>query len=313
MAEIYDIYHDESQQEVYWHGFLFVPRSERQYLLDLLNKVRKNVGFYREISYKNIRRTDRRTRKRPVLVESWTTVALAAIQQQKLLKLPVPFHLGGEPREYSARLDRLIKCKFVIFKEKDKHQKMFSGLDGLGCIETTFRMGIKGGIHRLFNEKNPIIIGNVYIDGDRHYIKEFGRSFDIKRSLRRFAAEKRNYVEFLKSSKLIPQKSDHKKIKAHQRIEDSYLLQLCDIFIGGFRFHSFCPDSRNVKYRISLPCRELLSRDQENYYRMRESRFTNGFLLNEAWLESGKWKFAPLELGEDKSSPKVKQLELSLF
>jgi len=313
MIEVYDIYHDESREESYWHGFLFVPRSKKEYLLDLLDRARKNIGFYEEISYKDIRKTDRPARKRPSLIESWTSVALAALQQQKLLNLPIPFHLGGKPKEYIARLDELIKCKFVIFKEKDKHQKMFHGMSGLECIETTFRMGIKGGIHRLFNEENPIIVGNVFIDGNKHYIREFGRSFDVKRSLRRFAIERRSYVEFLKDSKLIPQHSNHKMIKPYQKTEDSHLLQLCDILIGGTRFHSFCPDSCNIKYRISLPCRELLSREQNNYYRMRQSRFFNGFALNEAWLENDEWKFVSLVPGENKMLPKIKQLKLPLL
>lgn len=313
MVEVYDIYHDESKEESYWHGFLFVPRSGRRYLLGLLIKARGNIKFYKEISYKDIRRTDRPTRKRPALVESWTSIALAALQQQKLLKLPTPFHLGGNPKEYIARLNKLIKCKFVVFKERDKHRKMFSGLDGLACIETTFRMGIKGGIHRLFNENNPIIVGNVFIDGDKHYIREYGRKFDVKRSLRRFAIERRSYVNFLRSSKLIPQHSNHNKIKPHQKIEDSYFLQLCDILIGGVRFHSFCPDSCNIKYRISLPCRELLSRAPNKYFRTRESRFFNGFTLGEAYLESGNWEFISLQPGEDKAISRIKQLKLPLF
>ena len=43
---IYDIYHDESKEEAYWHGFLFVPRENRNYLLNLLNEARVNTEKY---------------------------------------------------------------------------------------------------------------------------------------------------------------------------------------------------------------------------------------------------------------------------
>jgi hypothetical protein len=313
MAEIYDIYHDESQEEAYWHGFLFVPRKGRQYLLDLLKKSREGAGWSKPISFKEINKRIGMGSPRVQLIESWLRICLASLQQQKLLSLPIPFYLCGKPRCYIRSLERLIKCKFVIFKEKDKHKKMFSGLDGLECIETTFRMGIKGGIHRLFSEEEPIIIGNIYIDGDEHYIKHFGHRFDVGRSLRRFAAEKRPYVSFVRGAKLIPQRSDHKKIKSTQNIDDSQFLQLCDIILGGIRFHSYCPDSRHIKYQISLSCRSLLERDTNNYFRMKQSRFFNGFTLGEAWLENGEWQFRSLKIGEDRAIPKVTQMHLPNF
>jgi len=313
MAEVYDIYHDESKEEAYWHGFLFVPRSERKCLLDLLTKSRKGINWYKPVSFKEINKRTGRGSPRVQLVESWLSIALASLQQQKLLSLPVPFYLCGNPRCYIQRLDRLIRCKFVIFKEKDKHKKLFSGLDGLSCIETTFRMGIKGGIHCLFNDEEPITIGNVYIDGDEHYIRHFGRRFDVKRSLRRFAVERRSYVGFIFGAKLIPQRSDHRRIKSTQNVDDSQFLQLCDILLGGIRFHSYCPDSRNIKYQISLPCVSLLERDTNNRFRMKQSRFFNSFTLGEAWLENDEWKFAQLKLGEDKAFPKVTQLQLPIY
>jgi len=312
MAEIYDIYHDESKEEAYWHGFLFVPRSQRQYLLYLLASSRSGADWEKIISFKDINKRTGRRSPRVQLVESWLSIALASLQYQKLFKLPTPFYLCGNPRCYFRNLTNLIGCKFIIFKERDKHTKMFYGLSGLTCIETTFRMGIKGGVHRLFSDKNPIIIGNVFIDGNQHYIRQFGRDFDINRSLRRFTQESRDYVSFTSDSKLIAQRSDHEKIKAHENPDDSHLLQLCDILIGGVRFHSYCPDSRSIKYKISIPCKELLSRDSNNYFRMQQSRFLNAFTLAEAWLQDDEWQFASLKLGEDHACPKVKQLPLLL-
>jgi len=313
MEEIYDIYHDESKEESYWHGFLFVPRSQRSYILELLNKARQNTKYFNEISYKKIKSYTKWNHETSIIIYSWTSVGVALLQQRKLLKLPVPIYLGGKPRsqrKYQLKLNKLVKCRFVIFKERDKHRKMFSSMSELECIETTFRMGIASGSHRLFNSGDPIKIGNVFIDGDEQYIGQFGRTFDANRSLKRFATQSRDYVSFIEDSKLIPQKSNHKKKEKDQNIDDSYLLQLCDILIGGIRFHSYCPDSKNIKYKISETCKYLLEHDQENIVRMKESRFYNGFVLNEAWIENSMWKFGQLNTGKDKSLSRIKQLEL---
>jgi len=49
---IYDIYHDESKEEAYWHGFYSVPRINRNYLLSLLNFARTNTGYDYQVHYK---------------------------------------------------------------------------------------------------------------------------------------------------------------------------------------------------------------------------------------------------------------------
>ena len=313
MSEVYDIYHDESQEESYWHGFLFVPRKSRQYLLNLLLESRKNINWEEPISFKQIGNRQGKKSPKTCLVSSWLTIGLAALQQQKFEKLRVPFSLGGSPPIYKSHIEFPIRCKFVVFKECDKHRKMFYNLSTLACIETTFRMGIKGGMHRLFSDKDPIIVGNVFIDGDEHYIRKFGRSFDVNRSLKRLAEEKRGYVSFLENTQLIPQRSNHKKIESGQDFDDSQLLQLCDILLGGVRLHSYCPDNKKLKHYISLPCCELLKRNTNKHFITKHSRFSNGFSLSEAWLNKDEeWGFSPLKIEEDMSMSKLKQLKLKL-
>lgn len=65
---IYDIYHDESKEEAYWHGFLFVPRMNRSYLLDLLNEARRNTDYFYQVHYKKIRSYKKRTAKKLLLL-----------------------------------------------------------------------------------------------------------------------------------------------------------------------------------------------------------------------------------------------------
>mgnify|MGYP001568513828 CR=1 FL=1 len=314
MSEIYDIYHDESKQEAYWHGFLFVPRNSKDDLLELLLEARSNTDYHHRIHYSEIKNATKSYHEKAIITKSWTTIGVYSLQQQKLLKLPPLVFLGVSKRlgvkPVYRKMNKLVKAKFVLLKDNDNHKKMFSGMSELECIETTFRMGLKGGVHKLFSEAEPITIGNVFIDGDEQYTGKFGRTFDINRSLRRFAMERKPFVSFCSDSKLIPQKSDHQQIDSSQDKSDSHLLQLCDILIGGFRFYSYCPDSKHIKYKISYPCRDLLNHDQNNYARMKESRFFNGFSLSQAQLVNDQWEFNPLNIGNDRRIPKIIQKEL---
>jgi len=311
---IYDIYHDESKEEAYWHGFLFVPRDNRRdYLLNLLNKARKNTDYFFQVHYQKIKSKTKYNSRIAIIIHSWTTIGVYSLQQQKLHKIPPFIYLGRYPKKIKPiykKLEKLIKCKFAIFKERDKHKKMFFKYDNLRNIEITFKIALKGALHKLFSNNDPITIGNIFIDGDEQYLGEYGRNLNTIEIIRRLKFEKREYVDFLDDSKIIPQKSNHKIIKNGQNKEDSYLLQLCDILIGGIRFHSFKPYTNMTKYRISELCKNLLEHDQNNIARMKESRYFNGFLLNEAWIENGEWKFGQLNIRKQNNNSR--QLELNL-
>jgi hypothetical protein len=212
--------------------------------------------------------------------------------------------LGRNPQTRSNTeyriLPGLIKCKFVLFREKDTHKNMYAGMDQLKRIETTFRMGIKGGVHKLFNESEPIQIGNVFIDGDEQYWGVFGRPLDVSRTLQRFASEARSYVSFVDGPRLIPQHSDHKRTEQDQNVDDSHLLQLCDVLIGGFRFHACQSDRKHPRFHISVHCKDLLEHEQTNTPRMAQSRYRNGFSLQQAWIEDDEWNFASLDVAPPK-------------
>jgi len=296
MREIYDIYHDESREESFWHCFLFVPRSQRKYLLSLLQQARDGANWQKHISFKDISRRMAYNSPKVQLVESWLTIALASLQQRKFDKKITSFFIAGKSRQYCRQLEQPIKCKVVIFKERDNHKKMFSGLNKMKKIEITMRMGLLGGAHYLFNIDNPLRIGNLIID-------KFGykkRMIKMLRSLAKYIVErKRDYVSFIPRAKIIPQKSNHEEISLSQNPNDSQLLQLCDLILGGIRFNSYKKDINHIKYQISYSCRFLLQKDQNNFFEMKETRFSKGFFLKETWLEKGEWKFAPLRLKED--------------
>lgn len=306
IPEIYDIYYDESRQESFWHGFLFVPRSRRSYLLSLLHEARDGAPWQDFISFKDIKKRTGKNSPRVQLVESWLTIALASLQQQKFYKKPTPFFICGRQREYSLRLEQPIKCKFVVFKERDNHRKMFQGLSKMGKIGITARMGLLGGAHYLFNNKNPLKIGNIFID-------KFGYKENLHRMLndliKYVVKQKKEYVSFVPGAEIIIQKSNHKNILPSQNPEDSHFLQLCDIILGGIRFNSLLGlNKEHIKYKISYPCRILLQKDPNNSFEMRETRFSKGFDFRETWLENGEWKFGPIGLIQDDDTCQLKLL-----
>jgi len=305
---IYDIYHDESKEEAYWHGFYFVPRINRNYLLSLLNGARANTGYDYQVHYQRIKSKTKCTNPKAIIINSWTTIGVFSLQQQKLYKIPPFVYMGGIPRKIKPiykQLEDLIKCRFAVFKEKDKHKKMFFKNDNLRNIEITFKMALKGALHKLFSNDDPVTVGNIFIDGDEQYIGEYGRNLNTAKIIRKLQIEKREYVNFLDNSKIIPQRSNHLKLRSGQNAEDSNLLQLCDILIGGVRFHSYYPNINITKYRISELCKYLLEHDQDNIARMKESRYFNGFLLNEAWIEDDEWKFCQLNVGNYNKSEQL--------
>jgi hypothetical protein len=314
---IYDIYHDECKEGGYWHGFLFVPRENRKALLSLMQRAREIAGYSGRLHYQDIRSKAKPNHQTYSVAQAWTSIGCNALQQRKLRLDPPRVTLGVNPSRGAKPtmevLDYLLRCKFVLLRERDKHEKMFPSMDGLARIHTTFRMAIKGGVHRLFNEQEPIQIGNVFIDGEEQYIGLYGRRFDIEPTLERLAREMRGYVSCVDRPKLVPQRNDHELIEDGQNPEDSHLLQLCDLLIGGFRFHVCVGDRRNARFKISAHCRSLLERDQDNPVRMRNSRYHNGFSLRETWIDKDEWRFGALTLASlRRGQPEQNRLDFEI-
>lgn len=288
---IHDIYHDECKEDGYWHGFLFVPRATRAELLALLHRARKLTEYGGHLHYVKIGKETKRHHKKYLLAEAWTSVGCNALQQQKLQKYPIRVLLGRNPQrgaqaEYH-HVASLLKCRFVLFRERDNHKTMYEGMTPRHRVETTFRMALKGGVHKLFSDSDRITIGNVFLDGDEQY-------FTVERTLLRLQYECRDHVSFAPDGQMIPQRSNHSQIAPNQHQDDSHLLQLCEVLIGGFRFHSCCGDRRHPRYEMSFHCKVLLDHEHNNSARMSESRYFKGFSLADAWLENGEWNFAPL-------------------
>jgi len=247
-----------------------------------------------------------------MIAKSWISILVASMQQQKhTTEIPKIYFgkLKNKPVEYREMLEK-IGVKVVIFKERDNHDNCYFTNDPLRNIETTFRMGFKGGLHRLFPQNEKVVIGKLFIDGNEHYYGEYGRDLNHTNIIERLIIESRDHISFDQDFKIIPQKNDHRKIEENQDQDDSQLLQLCDLCLGSVRLLCLKPEIKDIRSQISLFCKKLLEYDIDNYARMSNSRFFNGFTFGEAWIEEGSWNFKRLEIYNE---PDLEPEQSSLF
>jgi hypothetical protein len=138
-----DVYHDESQIAGYWHGILFVPRTSRRYLLDLLADVKKNTGRTDPISLKQLEKASGPFHR---CVSCWVQIAVGAMLQRFRGKhYPLPTGQSGRSSEFVS-LTSIIGARFVLFRVVDGLQTLTFCSDHASRVETTFRMAFKGGL-----------------------------------------------------------------------------------------------------------------------------------------------------------------------
>jgi hypothetical protein len=65
--------------------------------------------------------------------------------------------------------------KFILFRERDCHKELTGYNDHASKIETTFRFGVKGGLHFLGSHADPIRISKIHFDGHQHYYRHIDR------------------------------------------------------------------------------------------------------------------------------------------
>ena len=205
----------------------------------------------------------------------------------------------GDSREYSKDLgvrtkyrevfridsqDKIIGAKFILFRDRDDHAKMGDGYPDHGAkIETTCRMGLKGGIHWLGDDKNTINIKSIHFDGCEHLIRNVDKDRIIGRinGLRGYCLIEENIDD---------RSSNHNK-KDHQEYDDCQFLQLTDLLGGGFR--TILGEKKNkIQKEVSLPInKELVEKWHQGQVRMKNSRWYKGFWISESWIEDEKWNF----------------------
>lgn len=288
----YNLYHDESQEAGYWHGILLVPTLTRGFLLDEMDNVRNNLKYFEPVRLKGLNKP---SGKQFHCVRSWLSIGVCAIIQ-RLKSDPCGFQTGkiihnstGKRTFEYQTLKNKIGAKFILFRVKDNHTALLGFKDYGAKIETTLRMGLKGGIHLLGNEQEPIHIQSFHFDGHEH----FGRHIDLNRIVKRIT-NLREYCSFASPLILDDRTPDHRD-PVSQDYGDCQLLQLTDLLVGTFR--TVLGESKNkIQTQVAFPVKQLVDRWQQGRGRMRNSRWFGGFSISQCYLDSDRWVFEDINL-----------------
>jgi len=304
----YDVYHDESKEAGYWHGILFVPRPSRAKLLKHIKTIRRETNYEFPLSLKGLkshRECFQCSRAAVQLVVAAmmqkTKGSVQKVYVSKRIYDTYSQHPATEYREI-VQITEPLKLRFVVFRERDclkflDPEAQF--LDYGAKVETTFRMGFKGGLHLLFDENDPATITSIHFDGYEHN----RRHVDTDRIIGRLKGGLRPYCQIGENIEVDDRPSDHRKDNA-QDYDDCQFLQLADLLVGSFR--TVLADSKNeIQTEVAYPVEQLVERWRAGPARMANSRWNGGFCISQCYLENGKWKFSPLP-------PKVQENQLGL-
>ena len=282
----YELYHDESQVGAFWHGMLLVPQARKTLLLESLNRARSNTRYFDPIGIKRVKQQNRVF----ACALSWLTVVVAAMRSRTKGE-PLGVYLGETEagRKCYRLFPQLIGAKFILFCERGNLSRMTGHRDHASKVETTFRMGLKGGLHFLGEEEDPIRIERIHFDGHQH----LRRHIDLARVIGRLEGL-RSYCEVASRADLIQDgSSDHRRPDAQEH-DDCQMLQLTDLLIGAFR-SVIRPPTRDIHVSLAYPVRSLIDRYLQGFARMQNSRWRNSFCMSECYLERGKWVFDRLD------------------
>jgi len=304
----YDVYHDESKEAGYWHGMLFVPRLRRAKLLELIKIIRRETNYELPLSLKEVKSYGARFQCSRAAVQ----LAVAAMMQKtkgSVQKIYVSEMIYDKTsRCQTAKYREIIqvteplKLRFVVFRERDCLKFLDPEghfLDYGAKVETTFRMGFKGGLHLLFDENDPATITSIHFDGYEHN----RRHVDTDRIIGRLEGGLRPYCQIVENIEVDDRPSDHRKDNA-QDYDDCQFLQLADLLVGSFR--TVLADSKNeIQAKVAYPVDNLVEKWRAGPARMVNSRWSGGFCISQCYLENEKWEFSPLP-------PKVQENQLEL-
>jgi hypothetical protein len=199
----YELYHDESLEGGYWHGMLLVPAWNKREFVDLLILARNNSHYSKKLGIKKVEGKGRIYN----CSSAWTQIGVACLRSKTKGKSEPVFLGACEKGKLQYGPVNLYGMKFILFRERDCHKELTGYSDHASKIETTFRFGLKGGLHFLGSYENPIHITKIHFDGHQHYYRHLDRDRIINR-----IDGLREYCSFSTDSNLIDDRqSDHEK------------------------------------------------------------------------------------------------------
>jgi hypothetical protein len=285
IAMEYDLYHDESKVGGYWHGMLLVPRRTREILLRHLEQVRSNTQYSYAVALKGLNKTSGIPYR---MARAWISIGNCALIQTFRNKKA---HIYTGKDGLGPGIDQfhnLIGARFILFRVRDDHEGLTGYKDHAAKIETTFRMGLKGGMH-LFSKTSidAFVVKSFHFDGYEHY----QRRVDAERIVGRLG-DLREGVSIADDFMIYDGPSDHRKPEC-QDYDDCQLLQLTDLLVSGFRT-VLGQQTHDAQRVVSLPLQELATKWSDGYARMQQSRWFGGFCISECFIENQRWVFSDI-------------------
>ncbi len=269
---------------------LLVPVSKKTALVEHLELARQHTNYRQPVSLKRIRG--------PGSVfdcaDAWIQIGVASLMSNPK-NWTYPIFLGKrEPRrrkQYSLFKD-FVGAKFIVFCERDLLSSMIAHPDRTSKVETTFRIGMKGGLHFLGSDENPIRIEKIHFDGYLHHHRHINSSRIVGR-----LTGLRSYCSISSRRDLIDDRTGNHKKPDCQPYEDCQLLQLTDLLIGSFRV-ALIINPKPLHRKLAYPVRQLVQRYRKGYARMKNSRWFKSFCISRCYLASGNWRYDTFEYTE---------------
>ncbi len=297
--EPYELYHDESKEAGYWHGMLLVPVRHKSKLLENLVLAREHHRYKSALSIKKLKPGKSRLVS---LAECWVNLGVwSLIQSTKGQRYPVYLGKKEKAQKYYHQLDDKVGAKFIVFRDCNRHTELENYSDYGAKIETSFRIGLKGGLHFLGDEQNKILVDRIHFDGYEHYQRHVSRERIVNRM-----NGLRSYCQINSIPDIIDDRcSDHQK-KDSQLYEDCQLLQLTDLLVGSFRI-ILTRYQESVIKQVLRPSKMLIDEYKKGYARMKNSRWFGGYCISQCELKNGEWSFSTIDYEPPQSD------QLSMF
>lgn len=285
----YELYHDESQRGGYWHGMLLVPVSQKDEVIEWLEKARENTRHQEPLAIKRVKNKDRIF----YCANAWVQIGVGILRSRsKGITYPI---CCGKREQGKTQYDYLVDtlgAKFILFREKDAHAKMAGHSDHASKVETTFRMGLKGGLHFLGSDSSPISIERMHFDGQEHHRRDLDRDRIVGR-----IQGLRQYCSISTREDLIDARSSDHRLPGAQSYQDCQLIQFTDLLIGCFRT-VLGVRTRPIHSELAHPVGLLLEKQLQGYARLRHSRWLGSLSISQCRLEEGAWRFESLDPNE---------------
>ena len=286
----YHLYHDETKVDGYWHGILLVPEHRKFEMVALLDKVRKNVFYKSEIGIKKVKKG---VGKVYGCAQGFLNVGLYALVSN-LKGQKYRLDIRGSDKglaTYEMEVEDIIGAKFIVYRERDNVTNIDLYPDHCSIVETTKRFAIKGGLHYLGSDEQPIRITRMFFDGHQHH----KRHIDKQRLVERMK-DLRGYAAIDNHELLIDDRhSNHEKAGAMDYV-DCQLIQLTDLLVGAFRT-SYGYTENPIQRRLCKNIKtQLVDKVKMGYARMQNSRWHQSIYVGQCYhTDSIGWQFEKIQ------------------